>query len=85
MIDKDLKIPYQIKNIRMEGNEHGQLASDVIYAELVDDDGTLVISATLQYILKEIRNRNYPVENVTVERGVRRGVMTSTVHMKRYR
>jgi hypothetical protein len=56
----------KLKNIHLAGNEHRQLAADVIYAELHDDTG-LVISATLDYILAAIRDRKYQVDNVTVK------------------
>lgn len=58
----------QLVNIEMQGNEHGNLHSNTIYAQLLDDDGSLLISATLEYILAAIRDRNLTVNGVTVSR-----------------
>lgn len=72
---------YKITNIAMSGNEHGQLRADTIYAKLVDYQGEMVISATLEYILSEIRNREYEVDGVNVEWTKQRGVMCSDVYL----
>lgn len=37
---------------------------DWVYASLVDEDGHLVISATLEYILAATKERNYQVTNL---------------------
>lgn len=57
---------YKITNIHMEGNEHGRLGNDIIYAELVDEDGSVLTCATLRYILQKIREENLQVENARV-------------------
>lgn len=56
----------RITNIHLAGNEDGHLKPDVIYAELVRDDGSIAISATLEWILTAIRDRGYEVEGVAV-------------------
>lgn len=63
----------------MKGNEHGQLAKDVIYAELRDENDELVISATLQHVLAAIRDRQLETDGVTVTTKVERGTTCSTV------
>lgn len=74
----------RLRNIHMAGNEHGQLAKDTIYAALVDDEGNVVISATLQYILVAIRERGYQVQGVTIEYKQERGAMCSNVKLDLY-
>ena len=76
---------YKLQKIRMSGNEHGQLRADTIYAELVDCDGKLKISATLEYILGVIRDRNFPVEGVTVFKNVQRGSYCSEITLDLYK
>lgn len=51
---------YTIRNI------HLVPSNGFIYAELIDPDGLIVISATLDYILYAIQERNYPVAGVSV-------------------
>ena len=75
---------YSLKKIRMSGNEHGQLRKNTIYATLVDSDGKLVISATLEFILADIRDRGLPTEGITVHRNVQRGASCSEVSMDLY-
>ncbi len=75
---------YKLTNIRMAGNEHGKLKRDVIYAELRFMDGTLAISATLDHILKNIRNENLAVKGVSVTSRMQRGTYCSTVAMELY-
>jgi len=58
----------KIVDIYLLGNEHGQRDPNVIYAKLVDDDGGLLIAATLDYILTAIRDRNLKVDGVNVSR-----------------
>ncbi len=41
-----------------------------VYARLVDDDGSLVVSATLQYILRAVDMRGYHVDNVVEARKI---------------
>jgi len=76
---------YHLQNIRMDGNEHGQLRPNTIYAELVHNDGTLIISATLEHILASIRDRDLAVEGVTVQSSVQRGTKCSTVLLNNYK
>lgn len=75
---------YRLKDVCMRGNEHGQLASNVIYAKLVDDNGLLVISATLDYILIKIREIGLEVEGVTLSTYERGGVVCSKVSLDLY-
>lgn len=70
---------YKLRNIRLEGNEHGKLKKDTIYAELVDENDQLIISATLDHILCSIRNRGLNVRGVSVEWAEKRGAKCSTV------
>lgn len=70
---------YKLKNIRLEGNEHGQLRENVIYAELTDENDNVVISATLEHILCAIRDRRLPTREVSVGWSEKRGAMCSTV------
>lgn len=76
---------YYLQNIRMAGNEHGQLAPNTIYAELVQGDGTLVISATLEHILCAIRDRSLIVDRVTVQYEYKRGSLCSEVILNKYK
>jgi len=57
----------RLTNIHLLGNEDGRLRANTIYAELRTKDGDLAIGATLEYILKEIRDRKYVVDNVLVK------------------
>jgi hypothetical protein len=59
---------YRIVDIELASNEHGQLRKDVLYAQLIDEQGNTVVSATLDYILAAIRDRNLQVDGVTVKR-----------------
>ena len=68
----------------MAGNEHGQLRANAIYAELVNDDGEAVMSATLEHVLSAIRDRNYTVEGVTVRKSTQRCVECSEVLLDNY-
>lgn len=68
-------------NIKLSGNEKTGLRKDTIYATLVDDGGSIVISATLEYVLTAIRERGYEVEGVTVNKHTARG---STVRLDKY-
>ncbi len=70
---------YKLQKIRMSGNEHGRLRANTIYAELVDSDGKLAISATLEHILSIIRDQSLAVEGVSVHRNVQRGEYCSEV------
>lgn len=70
---------YRLQNIMLCCNEHGQLKADCIYAELVDENGKIVISATLQYVLAAIRDRKLEVEGVKVEHKEYRGAFNSEV------
>ncbi len=74
-----------LQKIRMAGNEHGQLRVNTIYAELVHDDGTIAISATLEYILSSIRDGDLAVEGVTVLLNVQRGSKCSEVLLDNYK
>lgn len=56
-----------ISNIRLVGNEDGELGEDTLYAELCHSGGTVAVYGTLVYILAAIRDRKYPTENVTVK------------------
>jgi hypothetical protein len=76
---------YHLQKIKMSGNEHGELRADTIYAELVHDDGTLAISAKLEYILSSIRDGNLAVEGVTVQSNVKRGAKCSEVLLDNYK
>ena len=76
---------YYLRNIAMKGNEHGQLRPDTIYAELIHADGTLAISATLEYILSSIRDLDLAVEGVTVLKNVQRGTKCSEVVLDKYK
>jgi len=75
---------YKLTNIHMEGNEHGQLRKDIIYAELRSPDGSLAISATLEYILAKIRDRNLTVAGVSVDWKDARGAKCSKVSLNKY-
>lgn len=75
---------YRIQNIILRGNEHGKLRSDTIYAELVNESGETEISATLEYILAAIRDRNLEVEGVTVNWREYRGANNSEVSLDLY-
>jgi len=75
---------YKLTNVRMLGNEHGGLAPDTIYAELREEDGTIVIGATLPYILKAIRDRHYQVDGVTVSSTVMFDGKTSVISLDKY-
>ncbi len=70
---------YYLCNIQLEGNEHGQLRRDTIYAELREADGSLAIAATLEHILAMIRDRELKTEGVAVEFFDKRGAKCSTV------
>lgn len=70
---------YKLKNIKMLGNEHGQLSPNCIYANLVDQEGYIVISATLEHVLCAIRDRDLKVENVQVKKEFKRGKMCSEI------
>lgn len=74
----------RFRNIYLAGNEQGRLTPNVIYAELVDEDGRVVIMATLEFILIAIRERNYQVEGVTVEWKEQRDARCSYVKLDRY-
>jgi len=76
---------YHLQKIRMCGNEHRQLRANTIYAELVHADGTIAITATLEYVLAAIRNRNLAVEGVTIQSSVQRGVKCSEVLLDNYK
>jgi hypothetical protein len=52
----------------MWGNEETGLRPNTIYAELVNNDGSLLISATLEHILVSIRDRDLVVEGVKVDK-----------------
>jgi len=69
----------------MSGNEHGLLRANTIYAQLVYNDGTIAISATLEYILSSIRDRGLAVEGVTIQSNVQRGAMCSEVILDNYK
>lgn len=72
---------FKIVDIVMKGNEHGELRPNTIYAKLVDSKGNLHISATLEYILTVIRDRNLKVKNVVVEYKEILGVKCSKVNL----
>ena len=72
---------YKLENIHMKGNEHGQLRANTVYAELRDENGGLVISATLEYILCSIRDKKLNTEGVSVEWSEKRGTRCSTVSL----
>ena len=74
----------KLTNIRLQGNEHGKPTPDIVYADLVHDDGRIAISATLDYILTRIRDRSYQVEGVKVELKDERGAVCSFVRLTRY-
>lgn len=74
----------RLADIQLAGNEHGELRRNTMYACLYDDDGHLVISATLDYILVAIRERGYNVEGVTVGWEDCRGTKCSTVTLDKY-
>ena len=65
----------------MQGNEHGALKRDVIYAQLVDGNGKLVISATLKFIMQSIRDGNIETENTNTKSVMSRGVRCSEVNL----
>ena len=66
----------------MEGNEHGQLKKDTIYAELCHADGTIALVATLEYVLATIRDRNLNIKDVAVEYLSKRGANCSCVFLE---
>ena len=74
---------YKIRNIIMKGNEHGQLRANTIYAELIDPDEHLEISATLEYILCAIRDRNLNVYGINVCKKPAHGALCSQVMLKK--
>ena len=76
---------YYLRNIHLSGNEHGQLKRDVIYASLYDDEGNIIISATLKYILCQIRDLDLNVYGVTAERRLIRGKECSFVSLDLYK
>ena len=76
---------YHLQKVIMSGNEHGQLRANTIYAQLVHDDGTLAISATLEHILSSIRDRDLAVEGITVQTNVQRGAKCSEVILDNYK
>jgi len=53
--------------------------------ELIHADGTLAISATLEYILSSIRDLDLAVEGVTVLKNVQRGTKCSEVVLDKYK
>ncbi len=75
---------YRIQNIVLKGNEHDQLKPDVIYAQLANENGEVEISATLDYILAAIRDRNLETEGVTVKQKEYRGAKNSEVSLDFY-
>lgn len=75
---------YHLQKIRMSGNEHGKLRANTIYAELIHNDGTLAISATLEHVLLSIRDRNLAVEGITIQSNVQRGTLCSEVLLDNY-
>ena len=75
---------YKLTNVRMLGNEHGGLAPDTIYAELFDEEGKIVIGATLPYILRAIRDRSYQVDGVTVTYTEMHDGRTSVISLDKY-
>lgn len=74
----------KLTDIRLAGNEHGQLRADVLYAKLRNEEGRVVISADLGYILAAIRDRNLQVEGVEVEYYMARGTQCSEVKLMSY-
>lgn len=76
---------YKLQKIRMSGNEHGQLRANTIYAELVNDEGKLEISATLEHILSTIRDNDLAVDGITVRKNVQRGVHCSEITLDSYK
>lgn len=74
----------KLTKIQLAGNEHGRLKANVIYAELQDDNGHTLISATLEYILVAIRERGFNVEGVTVDWEDAQGTKCSTVTLDNY-
>ena len=74
----------KLTNIRLAGNEHGLLQQGLLYADLVDDEGIRVISATLDYILEAIRDREYKVDGVSVKWIDCRGTKCSYVSLDKY-
>jgi len=76
---------YKLRNVRMLGNEHGQLRANTIYAELIDQDSRLVVSNTLDHVLGVIRDNSIDVEGVTVAREMQRGAMCSRVCLDLYK
>lgn len=75
---------YKIKNIHMYGNEHGKLAQDIIYADLVDWNGHVMVSATLDHILKRIRDEFIPVDGVSVTMNVQLNTHCSKITLDKY-
>lgn len=75
---------YKLTNVHMLGNEHGGLAPDTLYAELREEDGTIVIGATLSYILRAIRDRHYQVDGVTVSAKKMFDGLTSVITLDKY-
>jgi hypothetical protein len=76
---------FRLQKIKMNGNEHGQLRANTIYAELVDLDGKLEISATLEHILSVIRDNDLPVEGVTIHKKAQLGAYRSEVTLDLYK
>jgi len=76
---------YHLQKIKMSGNEHGQLRANTIYAELVHENGDLAISATLEYILCSIRDKDLAVDGITIKLNVQRGAKCSEVLLDNYR
>lgn len=72
---------FKIVNIEFCGNEDTGLAPNIIYATLVNEFGGVVISATLNYILAAIRDRNLEVEGITVNKSNPR---CSIVYLDKY-
>lgn len=72
---------FKIVDIVMKGNEHGELRPNTIYAKLVNSKGELYISATLEYILTTIRDKNLKVENAEVVYKEILGVKCSKVNL----
>jgi len=81
---------YKIVNIRMSGNEPrgnnlGSLRPNTTYADLLHEDGTTAISATLEFILSEIRDRGLAVEDITIQLKVRDKHLCSEVILDKYK
>jgi hypothetical protein len=72
---------YQLQKIRMSGNERGQ----TIYAELVHEDGSLAIMATLEHILITVHNQKLTVEGLTISKETIEGVINATVSLDKYK